>query len=211
MVCRLRIAAHACTATPSAPITAVVSTTAALAATSTTTVAAAAATTVALSGPVVAHALQHFCARVTCRCLHDVTAWGFACATPDGLATHGNGFGLFTGFGCKALNNFDFNVLLGETLDVLHEAFFIQAHQVHGRAIGTGAARAANAVHVVFADVRDFIVHHVRQVINVDATCSDVGGYQGTDVAAFEATQGLRTCSLALVAVQCHGLNAVLG
>ena len=126
------------------------------------------------------------------------------------MAAHGNGFAFFTWLGAKAFHHFDFNRLFGEALDVLHEAFFVQAHQVDGSTIRTGAAGAANAVHIVFADVRDLVVHHMRQVIDVDAACGNVGGHQGADVAALEAGQRLCARRLALVAVQGHRLNAVL-
>jgi hypothetical protein len=74
-----------------------------------------------------------------------------------------------------------------------------------------GAAGAADAVDVVFADVRDFVVHDVRQLVDVDAAGGDVGGHQRADVAALEAGQRLGAGGLALVAVQRHRLDAVLG
>ena len=127
------------------------------------------------------------------------------------MATHGNGLGFFTRLRHEAFNNLHRNVLLGEALNVLHEAFLIQAHQVGRCAIGASAAGAANAVHIVFADVRNFIVHHVRQVVNVNAASRNVGGYQRANVTALEATECLGTRCLAFVAVQGHGLDAVFG
>ena len=96
------------------------------------------------------HALHHFGTGCTGGSLHHIAAWWLASAAPDGLAAHGNGFTFFTWFGTKAFDHLHFDVLLGEALDVLHEAFFIQTHQIHRGAIGTCAARAANAVHIVF-------------------------------------------------------------
>ena len=127
------------------------------------------------------------------------------------MATHGDGFSLFTRLGAKTFNDLDFNVLFGEAFNVLHETFFIQTHQVDGCAISPCAARAANAVNVVFADVRDFIVHHVRQVVNVNAPCGDIGRHQSPDVTTFETAQRLCTRSLALVAMQRHRVDAVFG
>src|SRR3989344_5462330 len=69
----------------------------------------------------------------------------------------------------------------------------------------------ANPVHVVFRDVRDFVVDDVRQVVDVNAARCNVGGHQGADFAAFEACQCLGARTLTLVAVQGHGLHAVLG
>ena len=156
------------------------------------------------------YALQHFGAGRFGGRLHHVAAWGLACAAPNGLAAHGDGLCLFTGFGRKALYHDHFNVLLGKALNVLHEAFFVQADQVDGSAIGTRAAGAADAVHIVFAHVGDFVVHHVRQIVNVDSARSNVGRNQCTHFAAFEASQCLGTGGLALVAMQRHGRNAVL-
>ncbi|MES2954911.1 MAG: hypothetical protein V4711_05600, partial [Pseudomonadota bacterium] len=56
--------------------------------------------------------------------LHHVTAWRLANAAPDGLAAHGQRLGFFAGFGFKTGHGDFFDVLLGEALDVLHEAFF---------------------------------------------------------------------------------------
>jgi hypothetical protein len=149
----------------------------------------------------VTHALQHFGACRFGRRLHDITARWFACAAPDGLAPHGDGFGAFAGFRAKTFQEFDFDVLLGEALDVLHEAFFVQTHQVHGCAIGPGSPGAANTVNIVFADVGNLVVHYVWQVINVDAPGCDVGCHQGSHIAVFEATKRLGARRLALVAM----------
>ncbi len=83
------------------------------------------------------------------------------------------------------------NVLLGETGDVLHETFFVQAHQADGRAVGAGPTGTADAVHIVFADIGDVVVHDVRQVVDVDAAGRNVGGHQCADVTALETAQCL--------------------
>ena len=171
----------------------------------------AAAIATAASGFGVANALHHFAAsRFGCRS-HHVTAWGLADTAPQGLTTHGNGLGLFVCIGAEAFDDNDWHLLFGEDFDVAHEALFIQRHQAHCLAARTRTTCAADAVYIVFADVRDFIVHHVWQLIDVDTACSNVSGHQGANVAALEASQGLRAGSLALVAVQCHGADAVFG
>ena len=83
-------------------------------------------------------------------CGHHITARRLACAAPQGLATHGNGLGHFARVRAKTFKQLDWNLLLGEALDVHHEAFFVQAHQAHRLAAGACAAGAANAVHIVF-------------------------------------------------------------
>ncbi|MNS67590.1 hypothetical protein D3C72_1008450 [compost metagenome] len=188
--------------------------TAALAATAALTAAIAAATTAVaatLAGLVLADARHHFGACGLGGCLHDFAARRTAGAAPDRLATHGDRLGALAFFRTEALDLLHRDRLLREAFDFLHEAFFVQAHEAHGLAARTGAAGAADAVHVVFADVRDFVVHDVRQLVDVDAARGDIGGHQGADVAALEAGQRLRAGALALVAVQRHRLDAVLG
>ena len=127
------------------------------------------------------------------------------------MATHCQRLGFFAGIGFKTGDENFFDVLLGKALDVLHEAFFVQAHQADGLAAVAGAARAANAVNVVFTDVRDFVVDDVRQLVDVDAACGNVSRHQRTDVAVFKALQGLGAGGLALVAVQGHRGNPGFG
>ena len=118
---------------------------------------------------------------------------------------------MFAGLRAESVNHFDFNVLLGVALNVLHESFFVHTDQVDGSAISSRAAGTANPVHIIFAHIGNFVVHHMRQIINVDSACGNIGGHQGAYVAALEACQRLCARSLALVAVQCHRLNAVFG
>ena len=57
---------------------------------------------------------------------HDFSAGGFAQATPQGLAAHGDRLGLFARLGPKALDHLHLDLLSGEMLDLFHEAFFVQ-------------------------------------------------------------------------------------
>ena len=155
--------------------------------------------------------LHHFTASGLGSGLHHVAAWRFAQTAPNCLTAHGQRLGSLAGFGFKSRHHDDFNVLFGEALDVLHEAFFVQTNQTHRFTTVTGSARAANTVHIVFADVGNFIVHHVRQLVDVDATGGNVGSYQGADGAVLETLQGLGAGGLALVAVQSHGFDAMFG
>src|SRR5690606_33402127 len=102
-----------------------------------------------------ADALHHLLARRLGRSGHDLAAGRLARAAPDGLAAHGNGLGLLTGLGHVLGEHLHGDLLLGEALNVHHEALFVQAHEVDRLAFAAGTARAADAVHVVFADVRD--------------------------------------------------------
>ena len=155
--------------------------------------------------------LHHLATRSTGGGLHHVAAGWFADSAPDGLPSHCNGFGFFVGFGFKACNHLNGNGLFGEAFNFTHETFFIQAHQIHRCTIVARASGTANAVDVIFADIRNFVVHHMRQIVDVDTACGNIGSNQGADFTRFEATQCLRAGGLALVAMQCHRADALLG
>src|SRR5690606_33474237 len=116
-----------------------------------------------------ADAVHHLGARGLGGRLHHVTAGRLARTAPDGLAAYGNRLGLFTFLGAEAFEHLHWDLLLGEALDVHHEAFLVHADHAHGMALTAGAARAADAVHVVFRDVGDFVVDDVGQLVDVDA------------------------------------------
>ena len=93
---------------------------------------------------------------------HDFSAGGVAQATPQGLAAHGDRLGLFARLGPKALDHLYLDLLSGKVLDLFHKPFFIQRHQTDGFTAGASAARATDAVHIVFGDVGNFVIHHMR-------------------------------------------------
>lgn len=128
-VARCKFASRGVAAGRMTALTASIATTTAA---TTTTVAATATASVgsafALWALAFTHTLQHFCAGGASGSLHHVAAWWLTSATPNGLATHGDGLGFFTGLGHEAFNDLHGNVLLGEALDGLHEAFFVQAN-----------------------------------------------------------------------------------
>jgi hypothetical protein len=150
------------------------------------------------------NALHHVRTRSFGGCLHHIATWRATRATPQGLTAHGNRLGLFTRFWTKAFQNLNRNFLLGKALDFHHEAFFVQAHQTHRFTTGACTSSAANAVHIVFRHIGDFVVHHVWQVFNVNAPSGNVGSNQNTDVATFESCQCLGAGCLAFIAMQSH-------
>ena len=76
--------------------------------------------------------------------------------------------------------------------------------------LAPGAAGAADAVHVIFGHVRDFVVHDMGQVVDVDAARGDVGGHERADLSVLETFERIGARRLALVAVQRHGRHAIL-
>ena len=169
-----------------------------------------AATARALAGLVLADALHHLLARGLGGGGHHLAARRAAQAAPQRLAAHGDGLGALAFLGAKAVQHAHGNLLLGEALDLVHEAFLVHAHQAHCLAAVAGAAGAADAVHVVFGHVGNVVVDDVRQLVDVDAACRNIGSNQGAQIARLELGQRLGAGALALVAVQRHGLDALV-
>ncbi|MNF77489.1 hypothetical protein D3C84_596370 [compost metagenome] len=102
------------------------------------------------------------------------------------------------------------DLLLGHALDALEQFFFIGRDQRDRLAATSGAARAADAVDVVFLDIRQFEVDHMGQLVDIQAASGDIGGDHDPHVTGLEVGQGLGAGVLALVAVDRHGRQAVL-
>ncbi len=83
------------------------------------------------------------------------------------------------------------------------------AHDERVRAsLAPGAARAADAVHVVFHVQRQVVVEHGFHVVDVQPARGDVGGHQNAHHAVFEALHDRVALNLAHVAVQTRGGKA---
>ena len=212
--CRLSVAATCTTtlaSTASTCVRALAAWAAAISRPSTAAIALArAAFALALGCLVGTNAVHHFGASGLGGSLHHFAARWLACTTPDGLAAHGDGLGLFAWLRAKAFNDLDGNLLLGKALDVHHEAFLVHADEADGFASGACTARAADAVNVVLGHVGNLVVHDMWQVVDIDPAGSNVGGNQGADLTALETCQCLGAGALALVAVQCHRAHAIL-
>ena len=84
-------------------------------------------------------------------------------------------------------------------------------HQRHGRALRTGATGAADAMDVVFRHVGQFEVHHLRQLVDIQPACGDIGRHQHLQLATLEIGQCPGAGALALVAVDRGGTDALPG
>ena len=67
--------------------------------------------------------------------------------------------------------------------------------------IAVGACCAANAVNVVFGITGHIEVYHHLNVVDVDATCDDVGRHKYVDLPALKAVHHLVACCLVEVGV----------
>ena len=102
------------------------------------------------------------------------------------------------------------DLLLGHPLDALEQLLFVRRHQRDRLAATAGTAGAADAVNVVFLDVGQLEVDHVRQLVDIQAAGGDIGGHQDAHLVRLEVGQGLGARVLALVAVDRDGRQAVL-
>ncbi len=93
---------------------------------------------------------------------------------------------------------------LEHLLDVAQQLVLVDADQRHRLARRAGAAGTADAMHVVLGNVGQIVVHHMRQFVDVDAACGDVGGDQHVDLQLLEIFERALALALALVAMQCR-------
>ena len=103
------------------------------------------------------------------------------------------------------------NVAFDEANDVAHVVALVAfVDHGDGYAFTSSTPRAANAVHVGFADVGDFEVDDVADTFHVDAAGSDVRGHKNSDFAFAERVHRLFPLGLAFVAVNRFSADVVL-
>ena len=99
---------------------------------------------------------------------------------------------------------------LEQTFDTAELLALIAGNQRDGTPAGTGATGTSDPVNVVFRDIGQFVVHDLRQLLDIQATCRDIGGNQHAHFAVLETGQCLGTGILALVAMNRRGADAGL-
>src|SRR5262245_52810822 len=111
--------------------------------------------------------------------------------------------------GLEARDDFLLDAPVGQALDRGEQRPVLVGHQRHCLARGARAAGAADAVHVILGNMRQVVVHHVRQLLDVEAARGDVGRDQHLQLVALEALQCPRARALALVAVDRVGIDTI--
>ena len=104
---------------------------------------------------------------------------------------------------------FNLDFFLDQLFNVGHQACVAGAHQSHGQATGTRAARATNAVDVVFGVKGHVEVEHGGHVFDIEAARGYVGTHQQIDLTSLERFQRFQAFVLAFVAVQGGGAQAI--
>ena len=95
-----------------------------------------------------------------------------------------------------------------EAFDIFKQRQFFLHHERHGLTGSACAPSATDAMHVIFRHIRQFVIHHIRQLIDVDAARRDVGRDQHLQRASFKFAQRFHARALALVAVNGHRRDA---
>src|SRR5438445_4366625 len=105
---------------------------------------------------------------------------------------------------------FDSDFLVEQTTDIAQQARFVARDERYGEAFRSRTASAADAMHVVLGDHTQVEVYYLRQLVNVETACGDVGRDEHGDLAVLEVGERTRARALALVAVDRGGAQARL-
>src|SRR5690606_26318398 len=100
------------------------------------------------------------------------------------------------------------DLLARNLLDVLQQLHLVAGDEADGRAVLARAGRAADAVDIGFRHIGQLEVHHVGDLVHIDAARGDVGGDQNAQLAVLEGFKRALALRLALVAVDGAGLDA---
>ena len=74
--------------------------------------------------------------------------------------------------------------------------------------MSAGAPGPPDAMHEVFGDLRQIVIHHVRDPFHVNAARRDIGGHQHAVVSVLETLERLVPLALAAIAVDDVGVVA---
>ena len=96
-----------------------------------------------------------------------------------------------------------------EALDVAEQRRLVDADERDRVAADAGPAGSADPVDVVLGDHRQLEVHDVRQLLDVEAACGDIGGDEDSRSAGLEVVERPDPLALALVAVDRGGVDPV--
>ena len=99
-------------------------------------------------------------------------------------------------------------LLARDLLDVLQQLHLVAGDEADGGAVLARAGRAADAVDIGLRHIGQLEVHHVGDLVHVDAARGDVGGDQDAQLAVLERLKRALALRLALVAVDGAGLDA---
>ncbi len=101
--------------------------------------------------------------------------------------------------------------LADELFDVPQQRLLAVVAEGDGDAVLAGAAGAADAMDIGFRNLRQVVVKHAGEILNVQSPGGDVGGHQNANRAVLESGQCCLSGGLALVAVDGGGGDACLG
>ena len=99
-------------------------------------------------------------------------------ADSNGHAAEHDGFRLLVWSGPKARDDFFRDFSLDELLNVREKTVFVHADKGNRFSLCTSPARAADSVYVVLRHIGKLKVHHMRELVNIDASCGDVSRYE---------------------------------
>ncbi|CAG4908924.1 unnamed protein product [Acidocella sp. C78] len=95
-----------------------------------------------------------------------------------------------------------------QRFDIAQIGQFGRLDQRDRHPLGAGAGGAADAVDVGFRHVRQLEIHHMRDIVDIDAARGDIGRDEHTDAAGAEQIERALALALALVAVDRGGADA---
>jgi hypothetical protein len=80
-----------------------------------------------------------------------------------------------------------------QSLDIFEQAVLVLCHQRNRGSTRTCTTRATDAMHVVFGNIGQLVVHDMRQLFDVQTARSNLGRHESADSGVLEVGQRLST------------------
>ncbi len=102
------------------------------------------------------------------------------------------------------------NVDADQFLDIAQERRLFGVTQRNRHAGGSSSRRSADPVHICFRHVRQIVIHHMADSVNIDAASGDIGGDQRPNGPVAKSGEHPFALVLRLIPVHGFGHNAAL-
>jgi hypothetical protein len=112
-----------------------------------------------------------------------------------------DGLGPDRWIGRNPLDDLFGNLVLEQPFDTPQQFVLVNADKGYGGSLPLCTACTPDSVHIVFRNIGQFKVHHMRQLVDIEPSSRNIGCNQHTNLAVLEIGQRARSCALALVAM----------
>ena len=111
---------------------------------------------------------------------------------------------------CKARYDIFLDVAFQQAFNLSKKLRFVDTHERDCVPIQSGTSCTSDTMHIVFWHMRKFVIHNVRQAVDIQAACGNIRCDQDSHLVGFKIRECFRSCALRLVAVDRNRVYSIV-